>query len=693
MTRWSICLLLISSVWGKVDQPADMRVAAYERFKQDVAERIKEELDGEYSETLKYIAELNKPFKLGEHVRIIVKQGPKKEVWVSGVFQGIERANYAKIDGDSILKNDIDPLYWKRLYYGVHRNKLAFEVNQLRLELAEKRARREAVLREQYFAQNGYTERFFEQVIDVNGVYRFLNKLGNGTVSLELTDHPGRGYISGQLLNHSGVNLRLLLQLDKTVIAASDAFSGGGSWRAGSFKLSRKLASKGIVGLASRLKIFVYDPRIGSWQLKTRPANVKSRRVTSLPCPECDGTTRSLAPDGKTVIRCPAENGAAMVRLTQPVPVRTINYTFRLAAEKIRQPTSNAANLLKQGSKIAKAQALRVEQAIAQAKQVARLKREQQEAAQAASLEEQQRRAQEAAALAAARTAFDAQFTWLTPAGAKAEAVQKLSRSKCFLPVRLDDISYPTMLEDENRVILGFTDWIEEDTSAANDKIGFGTRYRILRIAPEGFEWADGTDRSRTTTRSRPDRSRLDRSRLGSSNPDPYWPDELERRSYRPSKSKDGALEVNLKEIGVTLDQVEYRIQYLMKLRVEPNREFELVATVNFAKVQRELRKKIVLPPAWNGRSISDVALLDVPKTQERSEVKIQALVIDAEGLTELAAEGPDLIFVNPEGTTAPKEDTSHKISGSETRRKMMEKIKEKKRLEKLKEQERAPEE
>ena len=653
--KYLMQLLMLCIFTVCANEPVDMRIAAYEQFKGDAKEQIKAILDEEFSQDMEFVKRLNTPFPVGEMVVVTVRKGLGTQT-IRGVFKGIEREKYARIDQRTYLKDDIDELDWKRLYYGMNRGRLAFEVNELRLSLAEKRARRETVEMEKLIHESGYSEKFFGQVLAVNGEYRYRKHMGDRTILLEIRDHPSRSYLSARLVNNTDKNLKFMLLIGSKVVAASELFHGGEKWKSAGFRLKREQVPGSLAKLSKSLKIFCFDSKVGSWLLVPRPTNVTPGRTNSKPCPECDGTQKSLDRDGKTVIHCPGANAQATIPLLEPVRTSEITYMFRLNEDSIRPPTAKIRNEFGKAPLLAKRYAIEIQRQIFEEKKVARVAREQEDDTANAEQQSIATARLEREQLAASRESFDRAYRWLTPEGARAadSVGDKLPR-KTVIKMAFDDIAFPTAVQGDNRRVYGFTSW--RNAKSLDHQSYYALKYRLLRVGQPGS--------SREATKTPEEEELPPRSRYRSS------------RSPRPARVTGLSKElVSLDQYGKTLADVEYWLQYRLTPRERVSGSYETKVLVKFPNSEQTMGEVIKMPAAGHSSVISGVEKLELPESTGR--IKIVEVTID--GTSEDTEAAVEVEFLGPEVDETVEDENSGNKRAREFQRLMRERAAQKKR-------------
>jgi len=341
---WLIGLVLGALTLGaQTRPPADMSMAAFEKFKANLGAELQRAVDREYAGEEERIAKLAQPFRKGERITVTVRRGNMTQQ-VSGIYKDFQASGmygHATVGDRQLLLSDIDELDRERLRLGHSPEMLTQYIRGLRDALAEKKEGKKLLLEKQLLSDAGYTDDFFRQTVALGGRYWYLRELGDGAIRL-LVDIPATGeVVTLTLQGRLEMPNHALVLNDKTPLMTS--FDAPADGPLGPGRVWQEVVGKAARGdgwqeparvLRGELTLWLLADDTGHWYLRGRP------RVAPRQDPE-SGAWRGefifqVLPN--TIREDAATAGPAMLRLAAELRQRQQELADRLrAAEEERQ--------------------------------------------------------------------------------------------------------------------------------------------------------------------------------------------------------------------------------------------------------------------------------------------------------------------------------------------------------------------
>ena len=198
-----IVTLIISplSLNAAKNAPDDFSVAAYKTFMDNIDANIDKSLANEFKEQQEYIDLISVPFKKGEEVTIVVRQGGRTRKF-TGVFRRI-LGNRVQIGDYRINLKDIIPQDHDRLIFSEDEAALQEKIIQLKTELEEEKTRRRVIQHEKLKHAAGYTPEFFHSCEIISGRYWTRPELGDGKVKLVILESEADDHVILEIVNET----------------------------------------------------------------------------------------------------------------------------------------------------------------------------------------------------------------------------------------------------------------------------------------------------------------------------------------------------------------------------------------------------------------------------------------------------------------------------------------------------------
>ncbi|MDP7740405.1 MAG: hypothetical protein QGF67_03130 [Lentisphaeria bacterium] len=344
------------------DAPDDLSVAAYEAFMANIDEKIDQNLTDEFKEQQEYIDLISVPFKIGEEVTIIVKQGGRTRKFV-GVFRRL-LGNRVQIGDYRINLKDIIPQDRERLAFSDNEAVLQEKITQLKAELEEEKTRRRVIQHEKLKRAAGYTHEFFRRCEIISGRYWAKPELGDGKVELVLLESEADEHVILEIVNETEQKLDVIFIYkmppdgeapDKKpqwksrftsigMDGESPVLSGKRWSRSKKFRLRKSdLGDSVIDSIADNHELWVAVADVGTWRLKpgSKPISSKSVSRDKISCPECLGdqtvANHRYVEDGDQpeTIDCPTCGGDGRIA-AETYRVKRSVFSYSLVPKKIR---------------------------------------------------------------------------------------------------------------------------------------------------------------------------------------------------------------------------------------------------------------------------------------------------------------------------------------------------------------------
>ncbi len=504
------------------DAPDDLSVAAYETFMANIDESIDKKLADEFKEQQEYIDLISVPFKKGEEVTIVVKQGGRTRKF-TGAFRHI-LGNRVQIGDYRINLKDIIPQDRNRLAFSDNEAVLQEKITQLKAELEEEKARRRIIQHEKLKRAAGYTREFFRRCEIISGRYWAKPKLGDGKVELVLLESEADDHVILEIVNETEKKLDVIFiykippaketpdkkpqwksRFTSIGMDGGNPVLSGKRWsRSKKFRLRKSDLGDSVVGsIADNHELWIVMADVGTWRLKPESEPISSKAVSrdKISCPECLGdqivANHRYVEDGDEpeTIECPTCGGDGKIAAMTYRVKRSV-FSYSLVPKKIRNWQKDSVKSRVKAILAAYAHQDDVRSDLDKVRTAVRDKRLVAETKRQALIDKIKNHRQSLINAAASLTDVDDSYEWLHP---NDEAVSKYRREMQTMDffhaqhVAPDPV-YPTVIifskEDsdgrkskEKVDIQKCTDWKRGEKANINTKYYelFNLEYRILK--------------------------------------------------------------------------------------------------------------------------------------------------------------------------------------------------------------------